>query len=124
MTRFLRMLLVVVVVVVVGFLAGSAVNMGFILLGGHLVPPPVGSDVSSMDGLKAAMPLFGPANFVFPFLAHALGAVLGACVAALLAPGRSATLAWVVGGLFFLGGLANVFLLPAPLWFSVLDLVA
>jgi hypothetical protein len=31
--------------------------------------------------------------------------------------------ALVVGGFFLIGGIASVFLLPAPLWFSVVDLL-
>jgi hypothetical protein len=31
--------------------------------------------------------------------------------------------AYVVGGLFLLGGIANVAMLPAPAWFSAVDLL-
>lgn len=31
--------------------------------------------------------------------------------------------AFVVGAFFLLGGLVNTFMLPAPLWFGVLDLL-
>lgn len=55
--------------------------------------------------------------------AHALGTLAGAMVAGLLAPGRSANPAYVVGALFLLGGIANVVMLPAPVWFSALDLL-
>lgn len=118
MPRLFRLLLAVLL----GLVAGSAVNMGLVLLGGRVVAPPLGADVSTMEGLALAMPQFRPSHFVFPFLAHALGTLAGACVAALLAPGRSALPSWVVGGLFFLGGVANVVILPSPLWFTVLDL--
>jgi hypothetical protein len=47
----------------------------------------------------------------------------GALVAALLAPGASAIPAYVVGGLFLLGGIANVFLIPGPAWFNAVDIV-
>jgi len=119
MRRFLRLLLAVIV----GFVAGSAVNMGLIMLGGSLIPPPAGADVTTMEGLRASMPLFEPKHFLFPFLAHALGTLVGALVATLLAPDRSIVPALVVGVLFFIGGCANVYLLPSPLWFNVVDLV-
>jgi hypothetical protein len=86
MKRVFQMLLALVL----GLLAGSAVNMGLVLLGAQWVPAPAGADVSTMEGLRAAMPRFGPLNFLFPFLAHALGTLVGAWVAALLAPGRGA----------------------------------
>lgn len=105
--------------VVLGYVAGSAINMGLIGLGGQLVPPPPGVDLGNLDGMRAALPLFEPRHFLFPFLAHALGTFVGALIAVLIAPDRRGTAAWIVGGLFLLGGSIMVFLLPAPWWFNV-----
>lgn len=116
-------LLRAVLAVVLGFVAGSAVNMGLIMLSTEAIPPPPGADVKTMEGLRASLHLFEPKHFVFPFLAHAVGTFVGAFVAALLAPGKSATPSYVVGGLFLLGGIANVLMLPAPAWFSAADLL-
>jgi hypothetical protein len=69
------------------------------------------------------MHLFEPKHFIFPFLAHALGTFVGAVIATLIAPGKSPIAASIVGGLFFLGGLANVFMLPSPAWFNAVDLL-
>ena len=113
MSRFLRMLLAVVA----GFVLGSIVNMALITVTGGPIPPPAGADVSTLDGLKASLHLFEARHFVFPFLAHALGALTGALLACWLAPGKSPVAAYIVGGLFLLGGLANAFILPGPLWF-------
>jgi hypothetical protein len=109
--------------VVAGFAAGSAVNMGLIVVGGSVIPPPAGADVATFEGLRDSMHLFEPRHFLFPFLAHAVGTFAGAAVAALLAAGRSATPPFVVGLLFFVGGCANVFMLPAPAWFDAVDLL-
>jgi hypothetical protein len=118
MAKILRMSLAVVL----GFIVGSTVNMGLILLSGKVIPPPAGADVTTMEGLKASLHLFEPKHFVFPFLAHSLGTFVGAVVATLLAPSKSAMPAYAVGGLFLLGGIANVLMLPAPAWFNALDL--
>jgi hypothetical protein len=119
MPKFLRMLLAIVLGVVVG----SVINMALIALSGKVIPPPAGADVTTMAGLKASLPLFEPKHFLFPFLAHALGTLAGAFVAALLAPNRSAVPAYGVTGLFLLGGIANVFMLPGPAWFNAVDLL-
>ncbi|HEX9798693.1 MAG TPA: hypothetical protein VGC00_00845 [Thermoanaerobaculia bacterium] len=119
MAKFLRGLLSVLA----GLVIGSAVNMGLVMLSGRVIPPPAGADVTTMEGLKAALPLFEPKHFVFPFLAHALGTLAGALVAGFLAPGRSKVPGFVVGGLFLLAGIANVVMLPAPAWFSAVDLL-
>ena len=119
MARFLQGL----AAVLLGLVLGSVVNMGLILVSGQVIPPPAGADVTTMEGLKASLPLFEPKHFVFPFLAHALGTLVGAFVAGLLAPGGSKVPAYVVGGLFLLGGIANVVMLPAPAWFNAADLL-
>lgn len=119
MHRVLRLVLAVVA----GLLIGSALNMGLILISGSIIPPPEGADVTTSEGLKASLHLFEPRHFVFPFLAHSVGTLAGAAVATWLTPGRGSGPAYAVGGLFLLGGIANVVMLPAPVWFSALDLV-
>lgn len=68
------------------------------------------------------MHLFGPQHYIMPFLAHALGTLAGAMVAALIAASHRKTYALLIAGFFLIGGSINVYLLPAPLWFDVLDL--
>jgi len=112
-----------VLAVVAGAIVGSVVNTPLVTIGPRIIPPPVGADVTTMEGLVKALPLFGPQHFVFPFLAHALGTLVGAGIAAYAAATRNAAMAFVVGALFMAGGVANAFMLPGPLWFDVVDIV-
>lgn len=80
--------------------------------------------MTTAEGLAAAMPLLKPAHFVFPFLAHALGTLVGALVAFRLAASRAQALAYAVGAFFLVGGIAAANMIPAPTWFVALDLVA
>jgi hypothetical protein len=112
-----------ILAVVAGLLFGSVVNMGLIMISGAVIPPPEGADVTTIDGLKASMHLFEPKHFIFPFLAHALGTLAGAFLAATIAADNKMRFAWVVGIFFLLGGIANVVMLPSPAWFSIVDLV-
>lgn len=112
-----------VVAVVVGLVAGGIVNMGLVTIGPMIVAPPPGADMSTAEGIAAAMPLLRPAHFVFPFLAHALGTLVGAYVAVRLAVSHGQLLAGVVGGLGLAGGIAAASMIPAPTWFIALDLV-
>lgn len=64
-----------------------------------------------------------PQHFVFPFLAHAGGTLFGALVAYLVAATRRFALSHVIGALFLAGGIAAARMIPAPMWFIVLDLL-
>ncbi len=112
-----------IVAVVVGLVAGGIVNMGLVTIGPMIVAPPPGADMSTAEGIAAAMPLLRPAHFVVPFLAHALGTLVGAYVAVRLAVSHGQLLAGVVGGLGLAGGIAAASMIPAPTWFIALDLV-
>lgn len=119
MRAFLKGLLALVL----GLIAGSAVNMGLIVLGGQLVPPPPGMDLTTTEGLQAAMPSLEPRHFLFPFLAHALGTLAGALLATWIVGRVSKIPAVLIGLLFLAGGIASCFMLPAPRWFEVLDVL-
>lgn len=110
--------------VLAGLVVGSVVNMGLIMVGGKVIPPPPGADVTTAEGLKASIHLFEPRHFVFPFLAHALGTLAGACLTATLAATRRTALALVIGVGFLAGGVASAFMIPAPPWFIAVDLLA
>lgn len=118
-SRFRRIL-----AVVLGFVVGSIVNMAVLMLGMKIIPAPPGADVTTSEGLAASIHLFEPKHFLFPFLAHALGTLVGAMTAMRLTPNRTPGPTYAVGIAFLIAGIANVCMLPAPLWFEVLDVVA
>ncbi len=108
--------------VVSGIVVGSLVNMSLINAGPMLIPPPEGADITTMKGLKETMHLFEPKHFLFPWLAHAIGTLVGAAIAARLAAKQHLVMGMIVGLFFLLGGIINVIMLPSPLWYTVTDL--
>jgi len=108
--------------VLAGAIGGSIVNMAIIQVSGSIIPPPEGVDVNNMDSLKTSMHLFEPRHFIFPFLAHALGTFAGAFLAAKIAATYKMRFAMVIGVLFLAGGITAVYMIPAPTWYSALDL--
>jgi hypothetical protein len=113
-----------ILAVIAGAVIGSLVNGSLIMMSSFIIPPPNGADVTTEEGLKAAMHLFEPKHFIMPFLAHAIGTLIGAVVAVAIAANNKMKMAIIVGVLFLMGGIANVLMLPAPMWFNILDLVA
>ncbi len=112
-----------ILAVICGFVVGCIVNMGLVNVGPAIIPLPEGADVSDMDKLRESMKLFTPANFVFPFLAHALGTLVGAFVAAKMAASHPMKLAVGIGGFFLAGGATMVNMVGGPLWFCAADLL-
>lgn len=112
-----------ILAVLAGIVVGSIVNMGIIILGPSIIPPPEGVNVQDMESIAANMHLYQPIHFVIPFLAHALGTFVGAFLAAKIAASRKMTFALVIGFFFLLGGIMNIMMLPSPTWFTLLDLI-
>jgi hypothetical protein len=111
-----------IIAVIAGIIFGSLVNMGIINISGSVIPPPEGSDISTMEGLRESMNLFEPKHFIMPFLAHALGTFAAAFLATKIAVSHQMKFALGIGIFFLAGGITNVILLPSPLWYSILDL--
>lgn len=112
-----------ILAVLAGILGGSIVNMSLIQLGGVVIPPPGGADVTTAEGLKEAMLLFEPIHFLFPFLAHALGTLAGAWITAKIAGSHKMIFALGMGLFFLLGGISMILMVPSPLWFTLTDLI-
>jgi hypothetical protein len=112
-----------ILAVIAGIFIGSLVNMGIVMISGSIIPAPDGADVTTMEGLKATMHLFEPKHFIFPFLAHALGTLVGALLAARFAANNHMRFALAIGVFFLIGGITSVYMLPSPAWYTVLDLV-
>ncbi len=110
-----------VLALVAGWASGSMINLGLVKLG-HNVKPIEGIDPNDMEALAAVMPTLDFQYFVFPFLAHALGTLVGAMVAGLLAVNHKMKFSLGIGFLFLLGGIMMVYMLPGPLWFAITDL--
>jgi len=119
----MKLILRNIAAVVLGFISGSVVNMMLVTAGPRIIPPPAGVNLADMDSLAASVHLLEPRHFVFPFLAHAAGTLVGAFVAHVAGAGPRSALSYILGALFLAGGIAAAFLIPAPAWFLALDLL-
>jgi hypothetical protein len=109
--------------VFLGLVLGSVVNMALVMASGHVIPPPPGADMATAEGIREALPQLQARHFLFPFLAHALGTLVGAFMAAKAASQHKLVGALTVGALFLAGGIMAAFMIPAPPWFIATDLV-
>ncbi|MBK7686316.1 MAG: hypothetical protein IPJ25_10165 [Rhodocyclaceae bacterium] len=112
-----------VLAVIVGIVIGGFVNMALITISPAIIPPPIGVDVNNAESLSQGMHLFEPRHFLMPFLAHALGTLVGALVAYLIAATVKGRFAYAIGMVNLCGGIAASLMIPAPAWFIALDLL-
>jgi hypothetical protein len=109
---------------VAGLLLGVITNGVIVQIGSQIVKAPKGLDLSTSQGLAKAMPLMGAEHFVFPFLAHAIGTLVGAYFVSRMKVNRALLNAMAIGFAFLAGGVMMVLTLPGtPWWFVATDLV-
>ena len=104
-----------ILVFFVGCILGMSVNMGLILAGNLLIP--LADGVDPMDATMWELKYF-----LFPFLAHAVGTLVAAFIVAKYTASYHMILSISVGVFFLLGGISMVFIMPAPLWFIIIDI--
>ena len=97
-------------------------NMALVQIG-HMVLPIEGVDLNDMKALAEIMPNLDYEYFIFPFLAHALGTMVGAAIAWSMATSHKLKFALGIGGLFLIGGILVNYMLPGPTWFAVVDII-
>jgi len=112
-----------IIVIIVGLFVGGFINMKLIEIGSSIIPPPEGVDMTTAEGLVEGMSLLQPMNFIFPFLAHALGTLVSAFIVAKFTKTNKFNFAMLIAAFFMLGGIIMVVMVGGPLWFNVLDLV-
>ena len=111
-----------ILAIIIGWFIGSSVNMGLVETG-HTLIPIEGLDPNDMKALAKVMPTLSAKFFIFPFLAHALGTLVGAIVAGSIAASHKMKFSLAIGVLFLLGGIVVSFMLPAPIWFIACDII-
>lgn len=108
--------------IVIGLFVGAILNGTIINLGMKLVPLPEGVNFDTPEG-QAKFQFLTPIHFLYPFLAHALGTLVGAIIGVLIAGNNTKIVSYVIGAAFFTGGVMMVMMIKAPLWFNCTDLI-
>jgi len=109
--------------VLAGIIIGMFVNAAINKIGAALVGGPNGVDLSDPKNVADNIHLFEIKHFAMPWLAHALGTLVGAFTTVKLAAKNHMNYAMVIGTFFFIGGATMVYLIKgSPTWFNITDL--
>ena len=113
-----------ILALILGLVLGMGLNMTIIIIGPNIIPPPEGVNPEDFETVKANIHLYSFKQLMVPFLAHALGTLIGAFMVAKIAVSNKKIFAYVIGFLFLAGGIYMVVEIPnTPLWFILLDLI-
>jgi hypothetical protein len=77
-----------------------------------------------MNALRQYIQTLPLGAFLFVLAAHAIGPMLGAFVCALIVKERWITGSLIIGITFLIWGIINLFSIPHPVWFAVIDVLA
>ena len=112
-----------ILVTILALFVGGAINGGLISLGPLFIDYPDGfdpNDLNSYEKYKGLIPLTG---FLLAIIAHALGTLVAAFIAAKFVTTKHKWFALGIAGLFMLGGIAAIAMIPGPSWFAPVDLI-
>lgn len=108
--------------IVAGVVLAFAVLMGLEMAGHVAMPPPAGLDPADPEDLKqmvASASLAAKAWVVFAWFA---AVVAGGWLARRIS--RTGWAGWVIAGLIVVGGIANIMMIPHPLWMQIAAVAA
>ena len=108
---------------IVGIVVGATVNMFIVVNSARFLPPPAGVDVSQVESIRAHIGEYSPLQLAGPWLAHALGTLVGAILATFISGAKGPIPALLVGACFLAGGTMMIIMIPeTPWWFTLADL--
>ena len=108
---------------IIGLVIAFALIMAIEKVGHMIYPPPpdlVFSDPEAVRPYIATLPILA---LLFPMSAWMIGTFSGSLVACVIGTVRPLAFAIVVGGLVLAGTIANLIVIPHPLWFSALSVI-
>ncbi len=112
----MRVFLRIILSLILGIVSGSAINILLIIAGQNIITAP-----SSFNPMNAQD--WTVSFFIFPFLAHSLGTLVGSFVAAKASKEYHISISLMVGLWFLAGGIYMTTIITATTWFEILDII-
>ena len=109
----------VVLATIIGLVVGNGINMAIISFG---MPVQVEAGADQYEAMLEMMKSFTTMDYMIPLAAHVFG-ILGGLIVARLICKTSNIPIYIIGILHMVGTVINIFMIPAPSWFIVVDLI-
>ncbi len=93
------------------------------MLGHTIYPPPADLDFSNPDAIRPYIATLPIIALLFPMFGWFVGTFAGSLVADFCGDTKPFVFAGIVGGLVLAATIANLIMIPHPLWFSITALL-
>ncbi|MFK7787168.1 MAG: hypothetical protein AB8B56_18750 [Crocinitomicaceae bacterium] len=104
---------------ILGLAASWAVNMGILQI---FLFGKIEEGVDQNEAMMEMFDSFTAIDYLTPLAAHVFGILIGLIVARLICKTSNIPI-YIIGGLHMAATVANIFMIPAPTWFIIVDLV-
>ena len=92
-------------------------------LGHFIYPPPADLDFSDLEAIRPYIATLPFLALLFPMIAWVVATFAGTLVASKIGTAKPKLFGAIVGGLVLAATIANLVMIPHPVWFSVLSLI-
>ncbi|MDH3373783.1 MAG: hypothetical protein OER22_14215 [Gammaproteobacteria bacterium] len=110
-----------------GIIAGLITAFALIWLiekvGHTIYPPPPDLDFSDPDAIRPYIATLPIIALLFPMFAWFIGTFAGSLVGSLIGTAKPLLFCTVVGGIVLAATIANLIVIPHPLWFSIISVL-
>jgi hypothetical protein len=107
--------------VVLGLIVAFLLVFGAEAISHQIFPPPAGMDMRDMAQVRAFVATLPMSVLLIVLAGHLIATFVGTWLSAKVA--RSAIAAYILGALLLCAGIANAFMIPQPVWFSIASFV-
>lgn len=104
---------------VIGLIVGWIVFIAIQSVLPFIFPPTVALDPSNQESINAYMASITPAMFAVVLAGYAIGSFVAGLIIGKIAENKGNALPFVVGGLFTVGWILNLVMLPHPMWVAI-----
>ena len=90
-------------------------------LGHSLFPIPFEVDPNNIEAIAGKLHLIPAKMYISVIIAHGLGLLIGLLIAKAIDKTSKISL-YIIAGFFLVGTVANLFMIPHPIWFAIADI--
>lgn len=115
-----------ILAIIIGLFLGGVFNMMMITVSQVIYPYPEGVDPNNMEQVREHIEAngFPVGALLIVLIAHAGGSFVSGFLCGLISKSQWYIAAGAMGLFWTLGGVMMLFILPAPLWFGVVDVIS